>query len=111
MPQFIYTMKGLGKVYPPDHQVLKDIWLSFLPGPKIDDFPMWLISLMCLVTTASGAWVAWRLVELLREPAPEGAPDLGRVAAAATGAPYVRHPSHGGASAFASGLAHIVVGP
>jgi ATP-binding cassette ChvD family protein len=35
MPQFIYTMKGLGKVYPPDHQVLKDIWLSFLPGAKI----------------------------------------------------------------------------
>jgi ATP-binding cassette ChvD family protein len=35
MPQFIYTMKGLGKVYPPDTQVLKDIWLSFLPGAKI----------------------------------------------------------------------------
>src|SRR3954466_2460174 len=35
MPQFIYTMKGLGKVYPPDHVVLKDIWLSFLPGAKI----------------------------------------------------------------------------
>ena len=34
-PQFIYTMKGLGKVYPPDTQVLKDIWLSFLPGAKI----------------------------------------------------------------------------
>ncbi len=35
MPQFIYTMKGLGKVYPPDTQVLRDIWLSFLPGAKI----------------------------------------------------------------------------
>src|SRR6476659_5475119 len=34
-PQFIYTMKGLGKVHPPDHVVLKDIWLSFLPGAKI----------------------------------------------------------------------------
>jgi ATP-binding cassette ChvD family protein len=33
--QYIYTMKGLGKVYPPDHQVLRDIWLSFLPGAKI----------------------------------------------------------------------------
>src|SRR6188508_2697624 len=33
--QYIYTMKGLGKVHPPDHQVLKDIWLSFLPGAKI----------------------------------------------------------------------------
>src|SRR5215468_4741073 len=35
MPQFIYTMKGLGKVHPPDIKVLKDIWLSFLPGAKI----------------------------------------------------------------------------
>jgi energy-dependent translational throttle protein EttA len=35
MPQFIYTMKGLGKVHLPDHVVLKDIWLSFLPGAKI----------------------------------------------------------------------------
>jgi energy-dependent translational throttle protein EttA len=35
MPQFIYTMKGLGKAYPPDSQVLKDIWLSFFPGAKI----------------------------------------------------------------------------
>src|SRR6478752_428155 len=35
MPQFIYTMKGLGKVHPPDAKVLEDIWLSFLPGAKI----------------------------------------------------------------------------
>jgi energy-dependent translational throttle protein EttA len=35
MAQYIYTMKGLGKVQPPDHVVLKDIWLSFLPGAKI----------------------------------------------------------------------------
>ena len=35
MPQFIYTMKGLGKVHPPDHVVLKDIWLSFYFGAKI----------------------------------------------------------------------------
>jgi ATP-binding cassette ChvD family protein len=28
-------MKGLGKAYPPDSFVLKDIWLSFLPGAKI----------------------------------------------------------------------------
>src|SRR5258707_2083272 len=35
MAQFIYTMKGLGEVPPPDHVVLKDIWLSFLPGAKI----------------------------------------------------------------------------
>lgn len=29
---------------------------------------------------------------------------VGRVAAVATGAPYVRHPAHGGAAAFAAGL-------
>ena len=33
--QYVYTMKDLGKVYPPDQVVLKDIWLSFLPGAKI----------------------------------------------------------------------------
>jgi ATP-binding cassette ChvD family protein len=33
--QFIYTMKGLGKIHPPDAQVLRDIWLSFFPGAKI----------------------------------------------------------------------------
>src|SRR4051794_13499112 len=35
MPQFIYTMKGLGKVHPPDTKVLEDIWLSFYFGAKI----------------------------------------------------------------------------
>src|SRR6202158_1775490 len=35
MPQFIYTMKGLGKVCPPDARVLEDIWLSFYFGAKI----------------------------------------------------------------------------
>ena len=35
MAQFIYTMKGLGKVYPPDSVVFQDIWLSFLYGAKI----------------------------------------------------------------------------
>ena len=33
--QYIYTMKGLGKIHEPDKVVLKDIWLSFLPGAKI----------------------------------------------------------------------------
>ena len=32
MAQFIYTMKGVGKIYPPDAVVFKDIWLSFLYG-------------------------------------------------------------------------------
>ena len=33
--QYIYTMKALGKIHEPDKVVLKDIWLSFLPGAKI----------------------------------------------------------------------------
>jgi len=33
--QYIYVMKGLRKMYPPNKEVLKDIWLSFLPGAKI----------------------------------------------------------------------------
>jgi len=33
--QFVYVMKGLGKVVPPKRQILEDIWLSFLPGAKI----------------------------------------------------------------------------
>jgi uracil-DNA glycosylase len=32
---------------------------------------------------------------------------VGRLAASATGAPYVRHPSHGGASAFRTGLTSL----
>jgi ATP-binding cassette ChvD family protein len=35
MPQFIYTMKGLGKAYPPDQVVFQDVWLSFYYGAKI----------------------------------------------------------------------------
>ncbi|MEZ5668892.1 MAG: energy-dependent translational throttle protein EttA [Alphaproteobacteria bacterium] len=33
--QYVYVMKGLGKAYPGGKEVLKDIWLSFLPGAKI----------------------------------------------------------------------------
>jgi ATP-binding cassette ChvD family protein len=33
--QYIYVMKDLRKVYPPNREVLRDIWLSFLPGAKI----------------------------------------------------------------------------
>ncbi|HTQ34410.1 MAG TPA: energy-dependent translational throttle protein EttA [Stellaceae bacterium] len=33
--QYIYVMKGLGKSYPGGREVLRDIWLSFLPGAKI----------------------------------------------------------------------------
>ena len=33
--QYIFTMKDLKKVYPPNKEVLKGIWLSFYPGAKI----------------------------------------------------------------------------
>jgi energy-dependent translational throttle protein EttA len=33
--QYIYVMKGLSKTYPGGREVLRDIWLSFLPGAKI----------------------------------------------------------------------------
>ena len=35
MPDFIYTMKDLGKVVPPKREILKGIWLSFFYGAKI----------------------------------------------------------------------------
>jgi energy-dependent translational throttle protein EttA len=34
-PQFIFTMKDLRKVHPPNKEVLKGIWLSFFYGAKI----------------------------------------------------------------------------
>ena len=34
-PQYVYVMKGLSKTFPGGRQILKDIWLSFLPGAKI----------------------------------------------------------------------------
>jgi sulfate-transporting ATPase len=33
--QYVYVMKDLGKVVPPKREILKGIWLSFLPGAKI----------------------------------------------------------------------------
>jgi sulfate-transporting ATPase len=33
--KFIYTMQGLSKTYPPNKQVLKNIWLQFYYGAKI----------------------------------------------------------------------------
>ncbi len=35
MPEFIYTMKGLRKVVPPNREILKGIWLSYYFGAKI----------------------------------------------------------------------------
>jgi ATP-binding cassette ChvD family protein len=33
--QFVYTMQDLRRVHPPNKEVLKGLWLSFLPGAKI----------------------------------------------------------------------------
>ncbi len=33
--QYVYVMKGLRKVYPGGKEILKDTWLSFIPGSKI----------------------------------------------------------------------------
>src|ERR1700716_3652635 len=35
MAEFIYTMRDLRKVVPPQREILKGIYLSFLPGAKI----------------------------------------------------------------------------
>jgi ATP-binding cassette ChvD family protein len=35
MPQYIFTMQGVGKVVPPKREILKNINLSFYPGAKI----------------------------------------------------------------------------
>ena len=35
MPQFVYTMRRVGKIVPPKRVILKDISLSFSPGAKI----------------------------------------------------------------------------
>ncbi|HEU5442670.1 MAG TPA: ATP-binding cassette domain-containing protein, partial [Steroidobacteraceae bacterium] len=35
MPQYIFTMQGVGKVVPPKRVILRDISLSFFPGAKI----------------------------------------------------------------------------
>jgi sulfate-transporting ATPase len=35
MPEFVFTMRELTRVHPPDREVLKDVTLAFLPGAKI----------------------------------------------------------------------------
>ncbi len=35
MADYIFTMKGVTKVHPPDKKVVEDLYLSFMPGAKI----------------------------------------------------------------------------
>jgi hypothetical protein len=48
--------------------VLANSPYRILPGDRIAAFPDWAISAMSLAMTLAGAWVAWRVVVLLREP-------------------------------------------
>ncbi|HEY4228496.1 MAG TPA: glycosyltransferase 87 family protein [Candidatus Limnocylindrales bacterium] len=45
--------------------VLANSPYRILPGPKIDDFPGWAITVMAVVMTAFGAWTAARLIGVL----------------------------------------------
>jgi hypothetical protein len=56
-----------------------------LPGGKIQEFPDWAISGMCLAVTAIGAWTAWQVVSLFRGRAPAGAGALAEAEGAAAG--------------------------
>ena len=49
--------------------VLANSPYRILPGERIAAFPDWAISVMSAVMTAAGAWVAWRVIGLLRERA------------------------------------------
>ena len=55
--------------------VLANSPYRILPGDRIEDFPDWAISLMSVVMTAFGAWVARRLVQLLRRGPPDNVDD------------------------------------
>ena len=35
MAEFIFTMKGVTKVHPPDKKIIEDLYLSFFPDAKI----------------------------------------------------------------------------
>jgi sulfate-transporting ATPase len=64
--QYIYVMKDLRKMYPPNREVLKGIWLSFFPGAKIGVLGLngagksTLLKIMAGVVTEFGgeAWAA-----------------------------------------------------
>ncbi|HET9852928.1 MAG TPA: hypothetical protein VFP56_10520 [Candidatus Limnocylindrales bacterium] len=47
--------------------VLANSPYRILPGPRIEAFPDWAISVLSLAMTAAGAWTAWRVVGLFRK--------------------------------------------
>jgi energy-dependent translational throttle protein EttA len=84
--QYIYVMKGLGKSYAGGREVLRDIWLSFLPGAKIGVLGLngagksTLLRIMAGAETdfAGEAWAAEgaRVGFLSQEPALDPAKDV-----------------------------------
>jgi sulfate-transporting ATPase len=84
--QYIYVMKDLRKIYPPNREVLKGIWLSFFPGAKIGVVGLngagksTLLKVMAGVITEFGgeAWAAKgaRVGYLSQEPQLDPAKDV-----------------------------------
>jgi hypothetical protein len=54
--------------------VLANSPYRILPGDRIAAFPDWAISVMSLGMTLAGAWVAWRVIRLLRAGVQESVP-------------------------------------
>jgi len=84
--QYIYVMKDLRKIYPPNREVLKGIWLSFFPGAKIGVLGLngagkrTLLKIMAGIVTDFGgeAWAAkgTRVGYLSQEPQLDPAKDV-----------------------------------
>jgi energy-dependent translational throttle protein EttA len=84
--QYVYVMKDLRKIYPPNREVLKGIWLSFFPGAKIGVVGLngagksTLLKIMAGAITEFGgeAWVAKgaRVGYLSQEPQLDAAKDV-----------------------------------
>jgi sulfate-transporting ATPase len=84
--QYIYVMKDLRKIYPPNREVLKGIWLSFFPGAKIGVLGLngagksTLLKIMAGAVTEFGgeAWAAkgTRVGYLSQEPQLDPAKDV-----------------------------------
>jgi sulfate-transporting ATPase len=84
--QYVYVMKDLRKIYPPNREVLKGIYLSFFPGAKIGVVGLngagksTLLKIMAGVVTEFGgeAWAAKgaRVGYLSQEPQLDAAKDV-----------------------------------
>jgi energy-dependent translational throttle protein EttA len=100
--QYIYVMKDLRKIYPPNREVLKGIWLSFFPGAKIGVVGLngagksTLLKVMAGVVTEFGgeAWAAKgaRVGYLAQEPQLDASKDvLGNVEEGVAGTRALLH--------------------